>query len=64
MKLTEIEQAKKNAIKIARAAIRLKHSIKADEELNDRLHDILKAFDRQVMKGTLPDAPSIITWVS
>lgn len=32
-----LEQFKANALKTARTAIRLKHSLKADVEINDRL---------------------------
>lgn len=60
MKLTEIEQARKNALKVVRAAVRLRHSIEADNELNKRLFDAEKAFDKAVASGVLPSPLSIL----
>lgn len=60
MKLTEIEQAKRNALKVVRAAVRLRHSIEADNELNRRLFEAEKVFDAAVARGRLPDPISIL----
>ena len=60
MRLTETEQARKNTLKVVRAAVRLRHAIEADNELNERLFDAEKAFDRSVAKGLLPDPMSIL----
>lgn len=60
MRLTEIEQARKNTLKVVRAAVRLRHSIKADDELNERLFVAEKAFDKAIANGFLPDPISIL----
>jgi hypothetical protein len=49
-----VEQAWANRVKVLRAAIRLKHSIAADEELNLRLDEEKKKFYKQVQQGVLP----------
>lgn len=54
VKLTETELARRAFIKSLRAAIRTKHSIQADAELNDVLPEAEKAFDRAIQRGTLP----------
>ena len=54
-KKTPIEQAKVDALKMGRSIIRLKHSIAADQELNDKLPLLEKAFDDAVAGGELPD---------
>ena len=59
MKKTDIEQARANALKTVRAAVRLKHSIAADEELNQVLPQVEKRFDRAVQGGVLPAALDI-----
>lgn len=51
---TNIQQARKNYRKTLRAAIRLKHSIAADEEINEVEDGYMKAFDKAVMQGKLP----------
>jgi hypothetical protein len=50
----EIEQQLANRLKVLRAAIRLKHSIAADEELNRVLDEERKKFLKQVQLGKLP----------
>jgi len=50
----EIEQQLANRLKVLRAAIRLKHSIAADEELNRLLDEEKKKFLKQVQQGKLP----------
>ncbi len=51
-----IEQAWANRLKVLRAAIRLKHSIMADEELNAVLDEEKKKFFKGVQSGKLPKA--------
>ena len=46
-------------LKTVRTAIRLKHSLAADRELNEALPRAEKAFNEAVMKGELPDPLSI-----
>lgn len=50
----DIEQARANTLKVVRTAIRLKHSIAADEELNDVLPRAQAKFDAAVNRGVLP----------
>lgn len=52
---SEIQQAKANALKTVRAAVRLRHSIAADDELNTILPKVERAFDKAVHQGELPD---------
>ena len=56
----EIEQAKANLLKSARAVVRLKYGLLADEELNERLPVLEAVFDKMVQRGELPDQASII----
>lgn len=60
---SEVEQAKATMVKIIRTAIRLKHSIKADEEINERLPEAEKKFDAAVIKGELPDEDTILGYL-
>ena len=53
-KLGKIEQELKNRIKIARALTRLKYSIAADNELNEKLDDAKVRFFKKVQQGQLP----------
>lgn len=53
-------------LKTARALIRLKHSLAADEELNNVLPDLLLQFDKQLQEGELltlplPEVPDVAT---
>lgn len=52
-KKTEAELKRDQIAKTARTLIRLKHSLKADEELNDLLPDTLEEFDRALAEGQL-----------
>lgn len=52
-KKSSIEMERQKTAKILRGLIRLKHSIAADEELNDRLPDILQEFDEAIQAGEL-----------
>jgi hypothetical protein len=48
---TDIERARAKALKTIRAAIRLKHSLAADEEIAKKLPEIEAAFDKAVNDG-------------
>lgn len=54
-KRTDFEQARANALKTVRAAIRLKHSLQADEELNRVLPEFEKKFTKSFQNGVLQD---------
>lgn len=51
----DVDQARANLLKAIRTAVRLKHSIQADIELNDVLPEAEKKFNAAVMRGQLPD---------
>ena len=51
----KVDQSRANMLKTIRAAIRLKHSIAADEELNDLLPEAQRRFDAAILKGRLPE---------
>lgn len=51
---TEIEMARLAIAKVTRAEIRLKHSLLADQELNEVLVERLRDFDLQLQSGTIP----------
>ena len=51
---TEIEMARLAIAKVTRAEIRLKHSLLADQELNEVLSQRLQDFDIQLQSGTIP----------
>jgi hypothetical protein len=52
---SEIEMRRHAVAKTARSLIRLRHSLAADRELNDRLPDTLAEFDEAVARGELRD---------
>ena len=52
--VSTVQKAKLNYIKTIRTAIRLEHSLRADDELRDVLPGYLIAFDKAVMQGKLP----------
>lgn len=51
---TEEEQARADALKVVRAAIRLKHSIAADREINDVLPKFEKKFNAALLRSEVP----------
>lgn len=51
---TEEELRLAELIKVARAAIRTKHSVLGDRELNQVLPDLEDAFYREIQAGVLP----------
>jgi hypothetical protein len=52
---TPSELRKAQIVKATRTAIRLKHALAADRELNDVLPDVESAFDAAIQRGELPD---------
>lgn len=63
MKRTPIEQAIANRKKILRTVVRLKHSIAADNEINDRLDDEITKVEKAIQRGimlALPDPEKLI----
>lgn len=50
----DVDQARANMLKVIRTAVRLKHSIAADEELNEVLPRAEAKFNAAVLKGQLP----------
>jgi hypothetical protein len=55
-----VDQARADMLKTIRAAVRLRHSIAADNELNEVLPKAEQAFDIQVHNGELPDPLGIL----
>ena len=55
----KVDQERANLLKIVRTAIRLRHSIAADNELNEVLPLAEARFNKYVQKGVLPDPASI-----
>jgi hypothetical protein len=53
---TEVEVAKAKLLKSARAIIRLKYSLLADEELARVLPEVESQFNQSTLRGELPDA--------
>lgn len=49
-----VQQAWADRAKVIRTAIRLKHSLAADREINERLDQEKKKFDKEVLQGRLP----------
>lgn len=50
---TEVEMNRASLAKTARALVRLRHSLAADEEINDLLPGTLQEFDDAVAQGEL-----------
>lgn len=55
----DIEQAKVDTLKTARSLIRLRHSLAADREINEKLPALEEAWDQAVLSGQLPDEASV-----
>jgi hypothetical protein len=51
----KVDQARSNMLKVIRVAVRLRHSIAADEELNELLPKAEAKFNAAVMRGQLPE---------
>lgn len=55
----KIDQSRANMLKVIRTAVRLKHSIAADEELNEVLPAAQKRFDDALQRGRLMEPAEI-----
>ena len=56
----KVDQARANMLKTIRTAVRLKHALAADDELNDVLPAAEIEFNRSVQLGELPDPLDIL----
>ena len=52
-KKSDIEMERARVIKISRTLIRLKHSLQADQEINDTLPQTVLEFDSALQSGEL-----------
>lgn len=52
----EIELAKVQMVKTMRSMIRLKYSLAADAELNEKLPEAERQFDKAIQQGMLPSS--------
>lgn len=57
---TEAELLKAQMVKTIRSLVRVKHSLRADEELNEVLPKAEQAFDIALQRGELPDPADIV----
>lgn len=57
----DIELRRAALLKAARSAIRLKHSIAADEELNDVLPELERRFNSLVQVGEAPSVAALLS---
>jgi hypothetical protein len=48
---TDLEQSKASMLKAARMAIRLKHSLEADKEINEKLPELERRIDDAIQAG-------------
>ena len=55
----KIDQERANMLKTIRAAVRLRHSIEADNELNEVLPRAQAKFDAAILRGQLPSTTEI-----
>jgi hypothetical protein len=53
--MKDVDQARRNVLKTIRAAVRLKYSILADNELHIVLPKAQEKFDAAVLRGEIPD---------
>lgn len=60
-KLTESELERKKIVKIKRTMIRLKHSLRADEEINSVLPKTVGEFDAALERGELKTIEALDT---
>lgn len=51
---SDLEQARINARKVARSAIRLKHSVAADNELNELMPRLERRLNEMLQQGLIP----------
>jgi len=60
---SEIQQAKHDMVKLLRNAIRTRHAIEADRELNEILPQAEEMFDAAVRRGRLPEPKDFVSKV-
>jgi hypothetical protein len=56
----DIAMRRASLLKAARSVVRLRHSIEADEELNEVLPAVERAFDAAVQSGYLPQPAALL----
>ena len=56
----DIELRKRALFKAARSAVRLRHSLNADAELNELLPVLERTFDSAVSRGELPEVRAML----
>jgi hypothetical protein len=56
----DIDLRKAALLKAARSAIRLKHSLEADAELNEVLPELERRFNSMVQRGTVPEVAALL----
>lgn len=56
----DIELRRAALLKVARSAIRVKHAVAADAELNEVLPKLQRAFDAAVQRGELPNVAAML----
>lgn len=56
----DIELRKRALFKAARSAVRLRHSLEADAELNELLPVLERKFDSAVSRGLLPEVAVLL----
>lgn len=56
----DIELRRAALLKAARSAIRLKHSIAADAELNEALPALERAFNQAIQRGEVPEVAKLL----
>ena len=55
----KVDQARADMLKTIRTAIRLRHSIEADRELNEVLPRAEARFNASIQRGVLPDPVNV-----
>ena len=56
----DIELRRAALLKAGRSAVRLRHSLAADAELNEVIPALELAFDRALMQGTVPEVAALL----
>lgn len=55
----KVDLARQNLMKTVRSRVRLKYSLLADTEINEALASAVEKFDKEIMKGNLPEVETI-----
>lgn len=55
----KVDQERANLLKAIRAAVRLRHSIAADNELNEVLPRAEAVYNKSIQRGVIPDPVSV-----